>query len=42
VAEVMVRADRFALVRPRQTIADLIAADRLPPWNEAPAAPGAD
>jgi diaminopimelate decarboxylase len=41
-AEVMVRAERFAVVRPRQTIAELIAADRLPPWIEAPAAPGAD
>ncbi len=41
-AEVMVRADRFAVVRPRQTIAELIAADRLPPWIEAPANPGAD
>jgi diaminopimelate decarboxylase len=42
VAEVMVRGDRFAVVRPRQTLSELIAADRLPPWIEAPPTAGAD
>jgi diaminopimelate decarboxylase len=32
--EVMVDGDRWAVVRPRQDIADLIRADRLPPWLE--------
>jgi diaminopimelate decarboxylase len=32
IAEVLVNKDKYALVRPRQTIAELIALDRLPPW----------
>jgi diaminopimelate decarboxylase len=32
VPEVLVRKDEWAIVRPRQTIEDLIALDRLPPW----------
>jgi diaminopimelate decarboxylase len=32
VPEVLVRNDEWALVRPRQTVADLIALDRLPGW----------
>ena len=32
VPEVLVKGDEFAVVRPRQTIEDLIGLDRLPPW----------
>jgi hypothetical protein len=32
VPEVLVRADEWALVRPRVTAEELIALDRLPPW----------
>ena len=32
VPEVMVRGDRFAVVRPRVEIAELIALDRMPDW----------
>ncbi len=32
IAEVMVRGDAFHVVRPRQTIEELIGLDRLPPW----------
>jgi diaminopimelate decarboxylase len=32
VPEVLVRADEWALVRPRVNVEDLIALDRLPPW----------
>jgi diaminopimelate decarboxylase len=32
VPEVLVRADEWALVRPRVTAAELIAVDRLPGW----------
>jgi diaminopimelate decarboxylase len=32
VPEVLVREGEWALVRPRQEVADLIALDRLPPW----------
>jgi hypothetical protein len=32
VPEVLVRADEWALVRPRVTAAELIALDRLPAW----------
>ncbi|PPR69713.1 MAG: hypothetical protein CFH00_00217, partial [Alphaproteobacteria bacterium MarineAlpha1_Bin1] len=32
VAEVMVRADQYAVVRPRQKIQDMIDLDCLPPW----------
>jgi diaminopimelate decarboxylase len=32
VPEVLVRADDWALVRPRVTAAELIALDRLPRW----------
>jgi diaminopimelate decarboxylase len=32
VAEVLVDGDRFAIVRPRVPVEDLIALDRLPPW----------
>ena len=30
--EVLVRTDEWALVRPRLSVEDLIALDRLPPW----------
>lgn len=30
--EVLVRGDQFAVTRPRRTVAELIAAERLPPW----------
>jgi diaminopimelate decarboxylase len=37
VPEVLVKGDRFFAVRPRQTIDELLALDRLPPWlNAAP------
>jgi len=32
VPEVLVRDDRWALVRPRVTVEQLIALDHLPPW----------
>ncbi|HYA06302.1 MAG TPA: diaminopimelate decarboxylase, partial [Xanthobacteraceae bacterium] len=32
VPEVLVRKDEWALIRPRQTVEELIALDRLPPW----------
>ena len=32
VPEVLVDGDRYAVVRPRQTVEALIAADRVPPW----------
>jgi diaminopimelate decarboxylase len=32
VPEVLVRASEWALVRPRVTVEELIALDRLPPW----------
>jgi len=32
VPEVLVHKDEWAIVRPRQTVEDLIALDRLPPW----------
>ena len=32
VPEVLVRDDKFAVVRPRQSIADLLALDQPPPW----------
>src|SRR3984885_5454649 len=32
IPEVLVRADEWALVRPRVTVEELIALDRLPPW----------
>jgi diaminopimelate decarboxylase len=32
IPEVLVRADEWALVRPRVAVEDLIALDRLPPW----------
>ncbi|MBL8670302.1 MAG: diaminopimelate decarboxylase [Alphaproteobacteria bacterium] len=42
VPEVLVRGDRFAVVRPRQAIETLLALDRLPPWHdEAQKPPGA-
>jgi diaminopimelate decarboxylase len=33
IPEVLVRAGEWALVRPRREIAELIALDRLPPWQ---------
>jgi diaminopimelate decarboxylase len=36
VPEVLVREGEWALVRPRLTVAELIALDRLPPWQEPP------
>jgi diaminopimelate decarboxylase len=35
VPEVLVRGDEFAVIRPRQSIADLLALDRPPPWFAA-------
>ncbi len=32
VAEVLVNGEQFAVVRPRQTLAELLATDRLPDW----------
>ncbi|HUG60391.1 MAG TPA: diaminopimelate decarboxylase, partial [Methylomirabilota bacterium] len=32
IPEVLVDGDRFAVVRPRPTVEDLIALDRMPPW----------
>jgi diaminopimelate decarboxylase len=32
VPEVLVRKDEWAIVRPRQTVEELIALDRVPPW----------
>ena len=32
VPEVLVRKDEWVLIRPRQTVEELIALDRLPPW----------
>jgi diaminopimelate decarboxylase len=32
VAEVMVKGDKFAVTRPRQTYENLLGTDRLPPW----------
>ncbi|MNC97276.1 Diaminopimelate decarboxylase [compost metagenome] len=32
VPEVLVDGERYAVVRPRQTVEELIAADRIPPW----------
>ena len=32
IAEVMVRGDAFHVIRPRQTLDELIGLDRLPPW----------
>ncbi|HXV22915.1 MAG TPA: diaminopimelate decarboxylase, partial [Alphaproteobacteria bacterium] len=31
-AEVLVKEDRFALIRPRATIEEMMARDRLPEW----------
>ncbi len=35
-AEVLVKGDRFALIRPRATIAQMIGRDRLPDWLAPP------
>ena len=32
VAEVLVNGEQFAVVRTRQTLAELLATDRLPDW----------
>jgi diaminopimelate decarboxylase len=32
VPEVLVRQEEWALIRPRQTLEELTALDRLPPW----------
>jgi diaminopimelate decarboxylase len=32
VPEVLVRGDRAAVVRPRVSVADLVALDRVPDW----------
>ncbi len=32
VPEVLVRASEWALVRPRVSVEELVALDRLPPW----------
>ncbi len=34
-AEVMVEGDRFAVVRPRQSLDDLLGTDRLPDWQDS-------
>jgi diaminopimelate decarboxylase len=36
VPEVLVREGEWALVRPRLTVSELIALDRLPPWQKPP------
>jgi diaminopimelate decarboxylase len=36
VPEVLVREGEWALVRPRLTVSELIALDRLPPWQKLP------
>ena len=36
VPEVLVREGEWALVRPRLTVSELIALDRLPPWQKSP------
>ncbi|MDP6566217.1 MAG: diaminopimelate decarboxylase [Alphaproteobacteria bacterium] len=41
VPEVLVRGEDFAVVRPRQEIAELLGRDRLPPWLPPPATPRA-
>jgi len=33
IAEVMVKGDRFAVVRPRVEVAELIGRDRMPDWD---------
>ena len=38
IAEVMVKGDEFAVVRPRQTYEDMIGRDNLPAWLDQPAA----
>jgi diaminopimelate decarboxylase len=35
-AEAMVKGDRFAVIRPRATIAEMIGRDRLPDWLDPP------
>ena len=32
VAEVMVKDDAYAVIRPRQEVADLLGMDRIPDW----------
>lgn len=32
VPEIMVDGERYAVIRPRQTLEELLAADKLPPW----------
>lgn len=32
VPEIMVQGERFAVIRPRQSVEELIALDRLPDW----------
>jgi diaminopimelate decarboxylase len=34
VPEVLVKGENYAVVRPRQTYADLIGLDRVPDWLE--------
>ena len=36
VPEVLVREGEWALVRPRLEVSELIALDRLPPWQKGP------
>ena len=42
VPEVLVRGDRFGIVRPRESHADMIARDRLPEWLDPAAQESAD
>src|SRR5258708_38577319 len=35
IPEIMVRGDRFAVVRPRIEVAELISRDRIPDWERA-------
>ena len=39
IAEVMVKGDEFAIVRPRQTYEDMLGRDKLPDWLAEPAHP---
>ena len=40
VPEVLVKGEEFAVVRPRQTYAELIGLDRLPEWLQPAGGPG--
>lgn len=42
IAEVMVKGDDFAIVRPRQTYEDMLGRDHLPAWLAEPAGSAAE